>query len=215
MISVEGPPVEASRHDILRDCIAIASIALMIAVVLRPFQATPFIDDWVYSWSVSHLLETGEFLFPELVGNPITVQVLWGAIFSLPFGFSLTALRVSTWVLAVLALWALYLLVRESGGSRRAGLAAAAVLGFSPVFFILAPTFMTDVPFLAAMLWSTLLFVRALRHRRVSLVWAAAIVCAASVGIRMTGVGLAAAMIATLLFHTGPWGRRILPCSWA
>ena len=74
-------------------------VALAVAVVLRPFQDTPFIDDWVYSWPVQHLLDTGAFLFPELVANPILTQVLWGALFCLPFGFSLTALRVSTWVL--------------------------------------------------------------------------------------------------------------------
>ena len=74
----------------LRDCTAIAVVALLLAVVLRPFQGTPFIDDWVYSWSVQHLLETHEWLFPELVGNPIATQVLWGALFCLPFGFSLS-----------------------------------------------------------------------------------------------------------------------------
>jgi 4-amino-4-deoxy-L-arabinose transferase-like glycosyltransferase len=183
--------------------------ALLMAVVLRPFQDTPFIDDWVYSWSVQHLLDTHEFLFPELVGNPIVTQVLWGALFCLPFGFSLTALRVSTWVLGVLALCALYLLVRECGGTRRSALMAAATLGFYPVFLILSPTFMTDVPFLAAMLWSVLLFVRGLHRRRAALVWLAAAVCAASVGSRVIGVGVAGAMIATLLFHTGRWGRRI------
>ena len=183
--------------------------ALLVAVVLRPFQDTPFIDDWVYSWPVQHLLDTHRFLFPELVGNPIVTQVLWGALFCLPFGFSLTALRVSTWVLGVLALCALYLLVRECGGTRRSALTAAAVLGFYPVFFILSPTFMTDVPFLAAMLWSALLFVRAVHRRRAALVWLAAAVCAASVGSRVIGVGVAGAMIATLLFHTGRWGRRV------
>ena len=185
-------------------------VALAVAVVLRPFQNRPFIDDWVYSWPVQHLLDTGAFLFPELVANPILTQVLWGALFCLPFGFSLTALRVSTWVLGSLAVCALYLLVRESGGTRRSALMAGAVLGFYPVFFILSPTFMTDVPFLAATLWSVLLFVRALHRRREALVWLAAAVCAASVGSRLVGVGVAGAMIATLLFHTGRWGRRIV-----
>ena len=204
------PPVRpTSGAGTFRDCATIVAVALAVAGLLRPFQDTPFIDDWVYSWSVQHLLETREFLFPELVGNPIAAQVLWGALFCLPFGFSLAALRVSTWVLGVLAVCALYLLVRECGGTRRAALMAAAVLGFYPVFFILSPTFMTDVPFLAAMLWSVLLFVRALHRRHVALVWLAAAVCAASVGSRAIGVGVAGAMIATLLFHTGHWGRRI------
>lgn len=203
---VPGPV--AVRAESVRDCAGIALVAAAIALVLRPFPDTPFMDDWVYSWPVQHLLETGEFLFPELVGNPIATQVIWGALFGLPFGFSLAALRVSTWVLGVLSLWALYLLVRECGGTRRGALVAAAVLGLYPAFFILAPTFMTDVPFLAGLLWTAVLFVRALRRRRVALVWLASAVCALSAGSRVIAVGVAAAMGATLLFHTGEWGRR-------
>jgi hypothetical protein len=209
-LKVAAEPIGAAiGPGSLRDCTTIVAAALLVAGLLRPFQDTPVIDDWVYSWSVQHLLEAHEFLFPEIVGNPIAAQVLWGALFCLPFGFSLGALRVSTSVLGVLAVCALYLLVRECGGTRRSALMAAAVLGFYPVFLILSPTFMTDVPFLAAMLWSALLFVRALHRRRTALVWLAAAVCAASVGSRIIGVGVAGAMIVTLLFHTGPWGRRI------
>ena len=191
-----------------RDCATIAGGGLIVAIVLRPFPDVPFIDDWAYSWSVQHLLETGDFLFPEVVLNPILTQVLWGALFCLPFGFSLAALRVSTWVLGVLAVCGLYLLVRELGGGRRAALVAGALLGFYPVFFILATSFMTEVPFLAAMLWSAFFFVRALRLRRVAFVWLAAAICAASVGSRVIGLAVAGAMMATLLFHSGAWGRR-------
>ena len=67
---------------------------------------------------------------------------------------------------------------------------------------------MTEVPFLAATLWSAFFFVRALRLRRVAFVWLAAAICAASVGSRVIGLGVAGAMIATLLFHSGAWGRR-------
>ena len=182
---------------------------MLIAVLLRPFPNTPFIDDWVYSWPVEHLLETGELLFPEYSTSPLVTQVLWGALFSLPVGFSLSALRVSGWALAILAIWAMYFLALELGSSRRGALVGAASIAFYPVFFILAPTFMTDVPHLAGMLWATLLFIRALGRRSDRLVWLAAAVCAASVGSRVIGVGVACAMLATLLFHTGRWGRRV------
>src|SRR5262245_12493270 len=199
----------ALGSDAVRDCAAIAIVAVLIAAVLRPFQNTPFIDDWAYSWSVQHLLDTHELLFPEIVGNADASQVVWGALFCLPYGFSLATLRLSTWVLGVLALWALYLLVREGGGSRRGALTAAAVLGFYPVFFVLLPTFMTDVPALAGILWSMFLFVRAVHQKRVALVWLAAAVCAISVCAPVISLGVAGAMIATLLFHTGRWGRRM------
>jgi len=57
------------------DCLLIALAAVAIAAVLRPFQNTPFIDDWVYGWPVQHLLETGELRLPEYSGNPIVTQI--------------------------------------------------------------------------------------------------------------------------------------------
>ena len=213
------PAMSASKHVIaaphrgftsetVRDCATIAGAAVVLAIVLRPFQNVPFIDDWGYAWPVQHLLEKHEFLFPELLLNPIAAQVLWGALFCLPFGFSLTALRVSTWVLGTSAVVATYLLIRESHGTRRDAAIGAAVLGLYPVFPTLSGTFMTDVPCLTAMLWSIWLFVRALNTRRVGLVWISAATCAASVGCRIVGLGTAAAMIAVLLFHGDRWGRR-------
>jgi hypothetical protein len=68
---------------------------------------------------------------------------------------------------------------------------------------------MSDVPFLALMLLSILVFVRALHRRQAALVWLAAAICAAAAGSRVIAVGAAGAMIAMLLFHTGAWGRRI------
>jgi len=73
---------------------------------------------------------------------------------------------------------------------------------------VLSPTFMTDVPFLALLVWSVLLFTRALERRQPRLVWMASLLCCVSVGIRILGVGIIGAMFMTLLLHTGRWGRR-------
>jgi 4-amino-4-deoxy-L-arabinose transferase-like glycosyltransferase len=81
-------------------------------------------------------------------------------------------------------------------------------MGVYPVFFVLSPTFMTDVPFLALVVWSVLLCTRALDRRQPRLVWMASLLCCVSVGIRSQGVGIAGAMFMTLLLHTGRWGRR-------
>jgi hypothetical protein len=75
------------------------------AVLLHPFQNTPFIDDWVYSWSVQRLLEHGDLRVLDYSGNLNFVQILWGTLFCLPLGFSFTALRLSTWVCAAACLW--------------------------------------------------------------------------------------------------------------
>jgi len=36
----------------LNDCVWIVLCGALVEVALWPFQDTPFIDDWVYAWSV-------------------------------------------------------------------------------------------------------------------------------------------------------------------
>ena len=35
------------RDDRARDCLAIVVLAFLFAAIIRPFQNTPFVDDWV------------------------------------------------------------------------------------------------------------------------------------------------------------------------
>ena len=149
------------------DCLWIASGWVMAAVLLRPFQDLPFLDDWTYAWSVEQLLKKGELRVLDWSASPNFVQVLWGALFCLPFGYSFSALRASTAVLAVWGLCSFYLLLRELGLGRREALAGTATLGLNPVFFVLSWTFMTDVPFLALMMAATLAMTSALRRRSI------------------------------------------------
>src|SRR5262249_47520238 len=138
----------------IRDCFWIVLSEAVLALVLSPFQNTPFIDDWVFAWPVEELLQHGQLKFLEYNLSVNVPGVLWAALFCLPFGFSFTALRVSTWVLALSSLCGLYLTLRDLGVSRRDSLLGTASLGLYPIFFILSFTFMTDVPFVACLVWS-------------------------------------------------------------
>ena len=71
-----------------RDCLWIALAATAVALILRPFQNTPFVDDWTYAWSVQWLLDHAELKILEWSLHRNVVQVLWGALFCLPAGFS-------------------------------------------------------------------------------------------------------------------------------
>jgi hypothetical protein len=44
----------------LLDLAGIAVAWLAAGLLLRPFQNTPFIDDWVYAWPVERLLKGGD-----------------------------------------------------------------------------------------------------------------------------------------------------------
>lgn len=74
---------------------------------------------------------------------------LVGTLFCLPAGFSFDGLRVSTMVLAFVSVVCLFMLCRRVESSRAVALLAACVLMVNPLFFNLALTFMTDVPVLA------------------------------------------------------------------
>src|SRR5690349_20315443 len=170
-------------------------------VLLRPFQDTPFIDDWTYAWSVEHLLRTGQLKILDWSVSVNVVHVLWGALFCVPFGFSFTALRVSTWVASLLALVGLYALMREVGARRTDVLLGVGVVAFYPVYFILSFSFMTDVPFVALMVWSFAMLARAIvRGSGEALVAAVVLACLAT-AVRPVGVLLSGA------FLLAPWPR--------
>ncbi len=168
-------------------------------MLLRPFQNTPFVDDWVYGWSVEHLLLTGELRILDNASSVNPVQVLWGALFCLPTGFSFTMLRVSTWVLSAACLCGLRLLMSEIGVGRAQALLATATLALYPVYFVLSHTFMTDVPFLCALVWFSYAAARALRTERLGWLAVAVLFAALAIGIRPAGIVAALALPLTIV----------------
>lgn len=170
-------------------------------VLLRPLQDTPFIDDWTYAWSVEHLLRTGRLKILDWSVSVNVVHVLWGALFCVPFGFSFTALRVSTWVASLLGLVGLYVLMRELGARRADALLGVAVVAFYPVYFILSFSFMTDIPFLTLMIWSFAMLARAIARGSVRVFVAAVVLACLATAVRPVGVLLSGA------FLLAPWPR--------
>src|ERR1051326_7518826 len=197
------------RNSCIVDCLGIAIAAAVIAALLRPFQNTPFVDDWAYAWPVEHLLKTGELKILDWATSLNIAQILWGALFSLPFGFSFTALRISTFVLSVSGLCGFYLLLMELGVTRRDALLGTALMGAYPVYFLLSFTFMTDVPFVVVTIWFCLCAVKAFRVRQTRWLGAAATLAIVATAIRLTGVALALVLLAVLLFNSGRWGRNL------
>jgi 4-amino-4-deoxy-L-arabinose transferase-like glycosyltransferase len=117
----------------------------------------------------------------------LLTQVLWGGLFSLPFGFSFTALRFSTLFLSLAAILWLLFLVRSREDPLFPAILAPLVLLFNPVYLDLSHTFMTDVPFVAIALGSVLLLERGADHDNTILL--------------ALGVGLS--VLAALLRQTG------------
>jgi 4-amino-4-deoxy-L-arabinose transferase-like glycosyltransferase len=204
----DNAPDRGTAKENLRDCLMIGIVFALPILILRPFQNFPFPDDWGYAWAVEWLLKHGELRVLELSTSINPAQTLWGWLFCLPFGFSFSALRASTWVASVLCLCGLYLTLREFHVPRRDSLIGVAALAAYPIFFILSFTYMTDVPFLTAVVWSCLALVRAVRRESGRWLAAASLFACTAMAIRLPAIILPGAMLAVLLFDSGGWGRR-------
>lgn len=141
----------------------LSALWIVMSALVNPIGDFPLNDDWVYGLGVRSIVETGRFEVPSLAAN-LFAQAYWGALFCLPFGFSFTALRLSTLTLGGAGIIALYLLLLEIGGNRWIALLGGLSLAVNPIYFGLAHTFMTDVPFLALMISALWLFVRGIRR---------------------------------------------------
>ena len=124
----------------------LAAVALLV-----PHEPFSLWDDWVYSWAAHRLAFGSALELPELSAAYPLFQIAWGAVFSRLGGGSELALRVSVLVLATAGNLAWYALLRARGFSARASWWALACVLFNPVYFVLAPSFMTDVVFVS--LW--------------------------------------------------------------
>ncbi|MFI5382563.1 MAG: hypothetical protein ACHRHE_25010, partial [Tepidisphaerales bacterium] len=86
--------------------LAIAGVCAAGWLLVGPRANVPVIDDWVYAWSVQHLVDTGHLQILDISAFYPLAQVLWGALFVRVAGFSFEVLRLSTLVLSALGCWA-------------------------------------------------------------------------------------------------------------
>jgi hypothetical protein len=98
---------------------------------------------------VRALVEEHDLRFSGWAASNLLTQILWGSLFTLPFGFSFLALRVSTLVLALVGLLAAYGLLRELRAGPALAFLGALVVAANPIYLALSLSFMNDVPFVA------------------------------------------------------------------
>jgi hypothetical protein len=161
---LEARPHHTTAIDktFITDVALIASMWCLGSIVVNPAGDFPLIDDWSFGRAVRHLLESGDYR-PEWASMPLITNVLWGALFCLPEGFNFTTLRLSTLLASLLALAGSYVLVRDLQQPRWLAFVITLSLGFNPIYYALSHTFMTDVPFTALAIWTSVFFARSLR----------------------------------------------------
>ena len=168
----------------------IVAIWIVVALLIDPRGEFPLNDDWAYAAAVKTLLSGGGIRLPGWTTANLVAQIFWGALFCLPFGFSFTALRISTLVLGLTGVLALYGLLREGDADHGTALFGALLLAFNPLYLVLSYTFMSDVPFIAFSLLSFYFLVRGMRRNSgVEMVAGLLLACVALL-IRQTGLAI-------------------------
>lgn len=179
-----------------------------MVLIANPQGNFPLNDDWNYARSVKSLLEEQKLLMTQWSLAASLTQIAIGTVVCSIFGFSFDALRLSTIVLGFVAIAVTYFLCRRLCKNYALSAFLALLLASNPLFFNLALTFMTDVPFLAIAGLTLLAFFRLLEtdaNKRTAgaLSIAFATLCAtAACLLRQTGLVLPIAFACTYLCQT-------------
>ncbi len=134
-----------------------------MAFIVNPIGDFPLIDDWQYARPVAYLINTGRYFSPDSYSPILIAQVYWGALFCLPGGFSHTTLRISVLVLGLLGIIGFYFLVNLITSNKKVSFIGALILLTNPLYIVSSNSFMTDVPFLAFVIFSVLFFSKSLQ----------------------------------------------------
>ncbi|HMQ48359.1 MAG TPA: glycosyltransferase family 39 protein [Saprospiraceae bacterium] len=191
--------------------VLILSLSILLAILLvNPQGDFPLNDDWQYAYPVKQLLETGQMSFQGYFSPNIVAQVGWGYLFCLIFGgFSFTFLRYSTLAAALVGVFLFCATARHVGLKDAPIRLGGWLLLFNPLFFSLAFSFMSDVPFLALMLASTYCFGRYFSKKDALSFSIAVLCCLLAFLVRQPGIVLLPALGAWLLWEKGINGRTV------
>jgi len=183
-------------------------------LLVNPVGDFPLNDDFSYGRTVLNLHTLGKLQYDQWLSMTLLTQVLWGAGFCKLFSFSFTVLRISTLVLALGGLAAIYQLCRDLGQSPKIALLATLAVTFNPIFFSLSFTFMTDVPFFAFGAMSTLYYARALRSGKMKWVLWGSFFALAATFVRQQGLMFPLSFGVAWLFLGGLRPKSLAIAAW-
>jgi hypothetical protein len=193
------------RQSIKTDIIyllVITAIWIIMVILVNPIGDFPLNDDWAYGRTVKSVVETGDFQLTGWTAANLFSQVVWGALFSFPFGFSFTALRFSTLTLGLIGVLATYGLLKETNLNQQVSLLGALLVTINPIYFGLSNTFMNDVPFFGFATVSVYFFLRGLKGSTFAIVTGTLIACIAIL-TRQSGLAIPLAFGCAYLMKKG------------
>ena len=169
--------------------------------ILHPLTDAPVVDSWLYAFSVRRFLRTGEIRFAGFTQAMPIAQVIYGVGWSHAFGANSVSLEISVVTLAVLCGVMFHALAIRCGASRWQALAATGLLVCNPCFTFLSFSFMTEIPFLTALIAAHLAFAKAGGRREHLWLWIAAALAVIAFMIRPFGAMAIAGCAGAMLLH--------------
>lgn len=178
--------------------------AFLAVVVVNPEGDFPLNDDWQYAYPLKQLVENGRLQFQGYFAPNIIAQVGWGYVFCVAFGgFSFTILRYSTLVAGLIGVLIFASTARQLGANEGQSRLGGWLLCFNPLFFSLAFSFMSDVPFLTLMLVSSYCFGLYFRKNDALSLLLGILFCLLAFLVRQPGIVLLPALGVCLLWEKG------------
>lgn len=178
------------RENQILHLLSLSGLWIFMAIIVDPRGDFPLNDDWSFGSMVRSWVTNGELRSTGPGAMTRIFQIVWGALFCFPFGFSYTALRISTLTLGLVGVLATYELLRLMPITRPLAFFGAVVMAVNPLYFNSANTFMTDVPFLAFMVLALWQFVRGVKLEcQSSIVWGG-VLSSCAILIRQLGVSV-------------------------
>ena len=122
----------------------------------------PLNDDWMYSYPVKTIFESGSYELKGEAAPYLFFQVMIGWLFVEVFGgFSFSTLRLCTLLFSLIGILAFFKWMQLNSQEKWVPFLTSLLLFFNPLYFNLGFSFMTDVPFAVLMilaLWQYQLF---------------------------------------------------------
>jgi len=179
-------------------------IWVIISLSIGFYGEFPLNDDWCYSHPVKTLLEENSYEMVWGVTSTLILQVFWGYLFCWVDGeFSFTALRLSTLVAAYIGGVGLFQIIKQLTKLKEVAFWMTIFLIFSPLYFAMSFSFMTDVPFFTLAIWSIYFFLNYLKHDEQKNLTGAIILAILSFFVRQPGAILMLAYGIILLYKRG------------
>lgn len=157
-----GGGSDLGRSDIGAMAALVALVALAAVITWREGAlGVARNDDWSYHRALEHWVGTGQLALVDFNEQTLVGQLALARLVA-PVSTSIAARQLLTVVIAVIAVIALYLLVRDLLPRRSAAVAGVCLVG-GPIFGSISTSFMSDVYALAASFLCLLCGSRALR----------------------------------------------------